>query len=225
MAVGLVPDYQDGQTSEMLRTELYSLLTTRFNLPVTAQIMHNNTIQATAKGYVSKMEPAYFTKDPVVVMTLDCDSAYLEDPEERLLTPTIRPFDGPINGVNWRSFDVVNEGTAPANFTVSILFSAATPGSSTILADEIGGGGLILIDNMPFAAGDRLVINTHPRVRNIYKVAAGTTAMVSILNNLNRSASNWMELHSGTNRLMVSTSNYSIPAAYPFRYRPRYWGV
>lgn len=231
--VGLQPDWDVGQTPEELRTTLYSLLTPKYGQMVQAQIMHQGVVKAFAQGHISKMEPALFTKDPAVQIVLDCDYPYflaansvIQDPAQSSVgaipddpaTPGVDETDPGI-----RSFEVINDGTAPAGFRMGVILRANV-GTSLVLSDGDPRGQKIQIDGINWLAGDRLMIDTRPGSRGVFRGVQGG-ALVSALNNLNAAVSEWMTLYRGNNILHLNTSAFDWDPAYRFLHQPAYWGV
>lgn len=215
--VGLQPDWDEGQTAEELRTELYTLLTPRYGQMVRAEIVHNGVVQAYAQGQISKMEPAIFTKDPAVQITLDCDYGYLLGPDYVGQQPAQRT----VGGI--RAFDVKNEGTAPAGFLAGFILRANV-GNSLVLSDEDPRGQRMQIDGINWIAGDRFVIDTRPGSRGVWRGPNGG-ALVSALNNMNAGVSEWLELYGGDNTLLLNTTAFDWDPTYNFSHQPAYWGV
>lgn len=215
--VGLQPDWNEGQTPEELRTELYSLLTPRYGQMVRAEIVHNGVVQGYAQGQLSKLEVALFTKDPAVQITLDCDYGYLLAPD----TVVQEPVKGPAGG--GLGFSVLNEGTAPAHFRMGVILRAAT-GTTIALSDSNPQGQKLQIDGINWAAGDHLIIDTRPGQRGVWRRAQGG-AMVSVLNNLNADISEWMHLYGGNNDLILGTTAFDWDPDTKFIHQPAYWGV
>lgn len=217
VVVGLQPDWDTGQTAEELRTILYGLLTPRYGQLVRMEVVSNGVVQAYAQGQVSKMEPALFTKDPAVQITLDCDYGYL-------LSPNLvvqEPVQSDVGGI--RAFDVVNDGTAPSGFKAGFVLMANV-GTSLVLADDNPLGQKFQVDGINWLAGDRFVIDTRPGSRGVWR-GPGGGALVSALNNMNAGVSEWMYLYGGNNKLTLNTTAFDWDAAYKFSHQPAYWGV
>jgi hypothetical protein len=215
--VGLQPDWDEGQTPEELRTQLYSLLTPRYGQMVKAQIINNGTVQAFAQGQISKLEAAIFTKDPAVSITLDCDYGYLLSPN----TVTQAPAQRTVN-TDQRAFDVANDGTAPAGFILDMVLRANVD-SPLVLKDSAAGGQRISVKGIDWKAGDRLVIDTRAGSRGVWR-GAGGGALVSVLNNLDADISEWMQLYAGDNTLIINTAAFDWSPA-GFQHQPAFWGV
>lgn len=215
--VGLQPDWDTGQTAQELRTTLYSLLTPRYGQMVRSEIVSEGVVQAYAQGHISKLETALFTKDPAVQITLDCDYAYLLDPNQVTQTPV----QSTVGGI--RAFDVLNNGTAPSGFKAGFTLMANV-GSSLVLSDENPLGQKMQIDGINWVAGDRFVIDTRPGSRGVWR-GAGGGALVSVLNNMNAGVSEWLALYGGDNRLLLNTTAFDWDPEYNFTHQPAYWGV
>lgn len=215
--VGLQPDWDVGQTPKDLRKQLYSLLTPRYGRMVQAQVFDNGEYHSFAQGHISKLEPALFTKDPAVQITLDCDYAYLLAPDSVEQQPVQRT----VGGI--RAFDVVNEGDAPAGFKAGFTLMANV-GTSLILKDEDPQGMRMQIDGINWVAGDRFVIDTRPGSRGVWRGPGGGN-LVPVLNNMNAAVSEWLYLYGGNNTLTINTTAFDWDPAYNFEHQPAYWGV
>lgn len=215
--VGLQPNWDEGQTAEELRKQLYSLLTPRYGQMVRAEILNDGIVQGYAQGQISKMEPAIFTKDPAVQITLDCDYAYLLGPS----TVSQQPVQRTVGGI--RAFDVVNDGDAPAGFVAGFILRANV-GTSLVLKDEDPLGQRLQIDGINWLAGDRFVVDTRAGSRGVYRGAQGAP-ISTCLSNLNGAVSEWLQLYGGNNTLTLNTTAFDWDPGYNFYHQPAYWGV
>lgn len=232
VVVGLQPNWDVGQTAQDLRTTLYSLLTPKYGQMVRVEIVHEDVVQAFAQGQVAKMEPALFTKDPAVQIVIDCDYAYLLHPNTIVQEPVQSTVgavaDDPATPANEysagiRAFDVVNDGTAPSGFLAGFVLMSNI-GTSLVLADDNPLGMRIQIDGINWLAGDRFVVDTRPGSRGIWR-GPGGGALVSALNNMNASVSEWLYLYGGNNKLTLNTASFDWDPEYKFQHQPAYWGV
>lgn len=215
--VGLQPNWDVGQTAEELRGVLYGLLTPRYGQMVRAEIVHNGVVQAFAQGQVSKLEPALFTKDPAVLITMECDYGYLLGPQTVQQTPVQRT----VGGI--RAFDVENDGDAPTGFKMGVILRANV-GNSLMLSDENPLGQKLQIDGINWVSGDRFVVDTRPGSRGVWR-GPGGGALVSALNNMNAAVSEWIHLYGGDNTLLLNTTAFDWDPTFNFSHQPAYWGV
>lgn len=215
--VGLQPNWDEGQTAEELRTQLYSLLTPKYGALVQAQVRYGGALQAFAQGHISSLVPALFTKDPAVQITLDCDYPYLLAPNELDLEPVRRT----VGGV--RVFDVTNAGTAPSGFRAGFVLGADVD-DSLVLSDSGAGGQKIQIDGIDWKAGDTFIVDTRPGTRGVWRRNQGA-AQLSVLSNLNFPVSQWFGLYSGLNTIKLNVTDFEWDTTIKFIYQPAYWGV
>lgn len=215
--ISLLPEWDTGQTPEELRTTMYSLLTPRYGQLVRVEVMHNNVVLAYAQGQVSKLEPALFSKDPAVQITIDCDYPYLLAPATVNQTPERVTVGG------GKAFTISNSGTAPAGFKAGFVL-AANVGTTLVLSDTDPLGQKIQIDGITWVSGDRFVVDTRPGSRGVWR-GAGGGALVSVLNNMNAAVSEWIHLYGGDNTLVLNTTAFNWDVAYNFAHQPAYWGV
>ena len=216
-AVGLQPDWDTGQTVEELRTVLYGLLTPRYGQMVRAEVVSNGVVKAFAQGHISKFEPSMFSKDPAVLITMDCDYGYLLSPD----VVEQEPVQSTIGGI--RGFDVQNDGTAPSGFKAGFILRANV-GNTLVLSDENASGMKFQVDGIDWQSGDKFLIDTRPGSRGCWRGAAGG-AYVSCLNNMNALVSEWLYLYGGDNTLLLNTTAFDWDPAYNFAHQPAYWGV
>jgi hypothetical protein len=216
LLVGLQPDWDTGQTPEELRTTLYGLLTPRYNQLLTIAVMHDGVVQGYTQGQVSKLEPAIFSKDPAVQLTIDCDDSYL------LQDYVVQePIQSTVGGI--RAFTVENEGTAPAGFRMGVILRANV-GNTLTLSDSNPLGQKFQIDGINWQSGDKFVVDTRSGSRGVWRGPAGG-ALVSVLNNLNAAVSEWIQLYGGDNQLLLNTTAFDWEPTYKFLHQPAYWGV
>lgn len=214
--ISLQPDWDNGGTAEELRSRLYSMLTPRYGQMVRVEVFHQGVMQGYAQGQISKMEVALFTKDPAVQVTMDCDYAYLLGPNTIVQQPQR------VSLVGETAIDIENDGSAPAGFLMgAILDGFANP---LILTDDDPRGQKIQIDGIAWAPGDRLVVDTRPGSRGLWR-GPGGGALQSVLNNMNAPVSEWLQLYEGNNRLRLNVSAFTWDGVYDFQHQPAYWGV
>lgn len=217
LLVGLQPDWDVGQTAEQLRTDLYLLLTPKYGQMLSVRIMDGETTQGFAQGHISKLEAAMFTKDPAVQITIDCDYPYFLAPDSVAQEPAQRTVSG------MRAFDINNPGTAPSGFKLGLILRANV-GNMLYLFDEHPSGQKFQIDGINWQSGDRFVLDTRPGSRGVWR-GAGGGALVSVLNNMNATVSEWIQLHGGDNTLLLNASAFDWDPTFKFVHQPAFWGV
>lgn len=219
--VGLRPNWSTGQTSADLRDMLYGLLTTKYNLPVKMQLMLGSTVVAQAKGDISKIEPSLFTKSTEAQITLDCDYPALLAPNILYQVPTKTVISGET------AIDVVNDGTAPAGFWMSLKF-LATPTIPLKLTDDSPNDIETMRINGDWKTNDVITIDTRDGSRGIWRERPTGTGgalgpPISKVGNLT-GGSIWLQMHGGANRFMLNHTNFSFVND-AFGHTPAYWGV
>lgn len=217
MLIGLQPEWDIGQTSADLRTELYGLLTPRFGKLIQMEVWNDTTLIAKAEGHFSKFEAAIFSKDPAVQLTLDCTHPYLQSPNLLFQVPN----EGVASGKTW--FEVQNAGTAPSGFMMSLNITTGFTGALTI-NDDGGPTGEKLTVTRAWSAGDKFTLDTRPGSRGVWRTPSGTSAAQSILNDLDGDTSTWLQLYGGLNKLWINNLNFDWVAP-GFGHTPAYWGV
>jgi hypothetical protein len=118
--------------------------------------------------------------------------------------------------------DVANSGTAPSGFVMGVTFTA--PAASPIqISDENSTGAYISVAGT-WAAGDTLKVDTRGGSRGVWKIPAGGSVPISVLNDLS-AGSTWLELHGGVNRLRLNKTAFDWYVPIGFSHTPAYWGV
>lgn len=201
--VELQPDYTVGEKVSDLRDGLYGLLTPGVSDEVEVQLLDGATVVATVKGQAKNPEINPFSTAPEMQITISCYTPYLSAPASTLVaTPPNKLF--PV---------VLNEGSAPAGFTMEVNFIDTrgwwffTRGDQKMRFDY------------PFINGDILKFSTQYGNRYVRLERAGVTT--NILKSLSFD-STWIQLHGGLNTFTANTVQYTWG---PIRYTPQYWGI
>lgn len=215
LRVGLQPNWDTGQTAAELRDMLYSLLAPRFGRPLRHELFWFDTLQAYAEGYISKMEPAIFTSDPEVNVTIDCTHPYFKAPVDQIQQPVRTLVEGKS------SFIVENDGTARTGFWLGITLQSPQTEPLSV-SDEAADGEKFEVGGT-WAAGDTLVLNTRAGERSIFKIPSGSTGPVSVLNDITKN-SVWLQLYEGDNQLRVNNTAFDWYSL-GFVHRPEYEGI
>ena len=200
--VGLNPDYGIYQTVSDLRKSLYGMLTPGAIDNVKIELMNQETSLVYTTGYVTKLEIAPFSQTPEVQITFRCLQQYLFAPAYLYLE--LESTSQPV---------ITNIGTAPAGFHMEVIFSAAV--SEWTLTDSVG---KIMRVQYPFAIGEKLILDTRPGDRGIWKNAGTVTNIIYALS----ADSTWHMLHGGDNIFTTSSPGFTWGDVY---YLPQYWGI
>lgn len=217
LTVGLQPSWDTGQTSEDLRTMLYSLMTPWFGNFIKMQIMDGDTVLAEAEGRVRSLEPNLFSKDPEVVIDLGFITPYFWSPgifgqyQQPALT----------RDASYTYFTLNNPGTAPVGVVLNMVLPVAHNYSLQLFPESLTYGYMTISHN--FAAGDMVQIDTRDATRNVSVTPNGGSA-VSIVDDLGAS-SPWLQLHPGDNPMKINDPNMTWPALFPAVIKPAYLGV
>lgn len=213
--VGLNPDYTTGEVPSDLRDYLYVLLTGGQNKSgVKISVLQGTTELCNTTGArISRMETNQFSKDPEVVITLECLDAYLVHPFDLSISLTGMSLSAPV---------VTNVGTAPVGFKMRFTlpagrsyFAISTPGAVETLRFNIA---TLLGANT--SAGDILEFDTRPGLRKALLYRGVST--FNILPSMD-DASDWLVLYAGANTFgfdLGPVSGWS-----EISYLPKYWGV
>lgn len=211
--LGLNPNHRTSTSVSSLRDALYTLVGTDQN-EITFELMEGNTVVARTAGFVSKIEPSIFVKDPAVQLTIDSEKAFLEAPTPVILTP------------NTHTLSVVNPGTAPSSFRLRMNYTAANSTSGDRFQVRVGGLVLDLdyIPVLPDNTTNYFIVDTRLGSRQVVR-----DGVYNLVGNLARD-SKWPYLRPGANLVEIlepfgsgeAHTGYSIVE---FEYLPRYMGV
>lgn len=211
--VSLSPQNILGQTSSDLRNELYGLLTPNLDDLITVQLLEAGLPVAYTTGWVDKIEPALFSKDPEVQITMFCAEPYFS---------AIAPVSAPVPGTSNWIMPILNEGSAPAGFKFSV--SWLTDHHTLAFSEEPGGPAYFQVGNFVniiFEIDDILTINTIPGQRSVILTRDGVDT--NYLPNIYPNVSRWPMLKGGLNVFnLYPFGNFVIDE---IEYTPQYWGV
>jgi hypothetical protein len=206
MRVGLNPAYSVGETPASLRTAIYGLLTPGPDDSITFKLMNGPNVVVVTKGYVSKIEPVIFAKDPEVQITIDCEGSYLEAETETSVVPSTKS-----------PFTVTNPGSVTTGFYYEMTLNVN--GSKWVLYTQGPGAGAKMELDYAFLSGDKIMVDTRDGQRSIKVLRGGvTTNLIYTLS----SDSIWVQLHPGDNTFWPSTNVFTWGKV---NFTPQYWGV
>lgn len=200
--VGLNANYGVNQTSEQLRTTLYGLLMPNFATPLKVELMNGSLVVATVDGYISKMEPAIFSKDPEVQITINCVGSYLYAPDPLVVVPGTKA-----------TFDVPNIGSAPVGFE---LYVDLTGSPTTLRISRTSNPAEFFEINYPnLIPGDDIIINTREDSRAAYSDGVNYIGY-------RHPGSTWLQLYPGVNNFTMNTTAFNWGS---ITFTPQYWGL
>lgn len=206
LRVGLNANYGINQTPEQLRTTLYNLLGLRGDIPLRMDLMNGTTVVGIMNGYISKIEPVIFAKDPEVQITIDCVGSYIYAPAEIAFVPTAKT-----------AFDVPNVGSAPVGF----IFTARSTASfgSFRLSRTSDPTDYIDLD-YDFIPNDLIVFDTRENFLDAVVIRDDTFSTNLIAyTSLGRE---WPKLYPGTNNFTTSNTGFNWGS---IDFTPQYWGI
>lgn len=209
----MVPDYVAGVTVAAIRDNAYQLMTPGFDESVALTLWTPaNDIAAKTNGWVSKVEPNPFSKDPELVITMETNAPYLSGPAaiESVVTGAIIP-------PNTAEFNRVNPGNARTGFTFEFEFSGAYTSPFSLRNERFE---IFRLDGYSFQTGDRLIISTVDDARYVRVLRGGGT--IDLLPNLTDD-SVWWQLHAKTNYFALSST--APGQVKSLKYTPKYWGI
>jgi hypothetical protein len=203
IVMGLNPDYSSNETVDDLRDALYLALLEPGDDPIATIVLHDSAKpDRSISGYVESLDPAHFSKDPEVQISILCPSPFLKGADASV-TPSVAD-----------TIEVSNLGSAPCGFFMDVTFTADTSGF------QIKRDADVLLDlDYDFLSGDELQVNTIPGQRVIRRSRAGTWLnIIDTAQNLDK----WPRFKPVADTLTLSTSALTWNA---LTYTPQWWGV
>ncbi len=204
----LQPNYSIGEGPDDLRTTLYKLLAPFYGGSCRLFIYDaaGSTVQAYCDGYVSKMEPSIWSKDPMVQITFVSKTPYL------LHYNWSNPSAGSV-GTN--PITINNPGSAPCGFRLVLTASAGALGNPWSLTDASGAKFEIGVN---ITIGLTLTIDTRYGSRMVSRSPITPTNLLTYVS----ANSTWLQLYPGVNLFTPSNGSFTVSSV---TYLPRYWGI
>lgn len=192
MKVGLNPDWTTAETAADLRTTLYGLLTPGFADIVRVQMQFSNTgsyVETT--GYISKMEINPWSKNPEVLITIDCLTPYFQAQADTATN---------VATMNKTDPQITNTGTAPTGLHLEFVITATGLVKwSFFNADS--SKAFILQGN--FTNGDKVLVNTTPGERSLTRKPTTDPTVEHNIIDMVTKESQWIQMHGGVNQFHV----------------------
>lgn len=212
LLIKLNPTYSLNQTPAILREEIYKLLAPVMSQPVQVKLMLGADVVCEIEGFVSRVVPNPFSKDPEVQITIPCLQPYFSSP-----TPVNMETEGWVPGPAAYEYVLPTvRGTAPTPFAIFVTFPSTIytfrmhhdgfPNNAFSVPMQMNAGTSLAIGGIPGQKFVRQDIPTQSSVDMIGQLASDST---------------WLELYPGYNKL-VFDSYVEIDMLY---YTPKYQGV
>jgi hypothetical protein len=215
MTVGLRPKFRSGVTAGDIRTKLYELLDARTGNPITMLLRNegNTTTLYTAKGYVTRIEPNIFSKDPEVIITFDALSPYLYSPTAVTLAPAAM------------NMTITNPGNADVGYYLKFTVNK-TLAKMRFYRTAYTATFKIVYD---FQVGDIFEMDSTYGVRKVKITRSGTAInlmrYVTTDASVSTDNSKFIELHPGINAISMESSDSLTATNISVSFTPRYLGV
>lgn len=205
-----------GQTFSELRSALY-----KFNgKGLILSLMNGAHEIARTMGFIKEFETLYFSNQPEIQITIECEDGYFEAPHELDV-----PFaDGQLELE--QPIIEYEQGDAPTGFKLEFTVTAANSFMQIFNHAKAMHSGRGDVSNIfkvtyPMLTGDVVTLNTHPTDRRITLVRG--TDMFDIAGYVNAGAV-WPMLQPGVN-IFEWFFGASWMTFTRMSYIPRYWGV
>lgn len=209
---------------EELRNRLYSLMSNAGDKPIRVDLLPESALWdpqtlpfMSTEGHISRIESPLFVKDPMVQVVVDCEYPYLEGPSTGKEFPWLVWGEG-----GSKLAEIYNEGNAPSPFKMGVVLQQNSS-DPLIFSDMQPGGQSLTLTGLNWQVGDKIVINTTPGQRGVWR-SRGGAAFSSIIGHLDGS-SDWLTLKAGYNAIGTVGMDFTIDAETGVEYRPAYWGV
>jgi hypothetical protein len=215
LTVGLNPDWDTGQDASDLRELLYAYLVPSYTAGMSVVLRLAGADVVMIDGYVSKIEPNPFAKDPQCQVTIDCLGPYFRAPTKTLV--------GSLGSLSKTAPVISYPGTAPTGLFIQIVFTGTQNGweirtNPAGRSMDISGPAAPATD---FLVGDRLYIQTEPGSRYVHwkKSGFGETSLLWMLD----AGSDWLSLFKGNNAFTIIGGTAFTWEEISFT--AKYWGV
>lgn len=200
LRLGFAPWSSDGQTVAELRRELTRVFTPGRQLQLRFESTHMETVRIF--GYVETHEPAIFSQDPEVVISILCPDPFFES------------YTNVSTTLSSSNSTVVYEGDVPVGFSVEYRPTVSLSRVSLTKSLES------MIYNGTVPASGYLNINTRRGAKQVFSSASGGARWLA-------PGSVWMELTPGNNTFSTTTTPSTTwsQRTIIIRHRPLYAGV
>jgi len=206
--IKLRPDFV-GTTARDLRNQLYDFFMPKS--PIQLKFYMDDGLTVNISGYIETCEPAIFTQEPAVDVSIMCFQPDFVD----VTTQTIS--EDTVSDST--EIDVVYSGTVETGIVFTLNLNR-TESDFTIYHRSPDG----TLRQLDFAesllSGDTVVINTNPGSKSATLTRSGVST--SILNGISPQ-SNWVSLSKGANTIRVYATGAAIP--YTITYMHKYGGL
>lgn len=209
--IGLNPDWDNGETPQDLRSQLYPMLTPGYDPRIDIQLVSGDNAFAHEYAYVEKFEASIFDQNPAVQLTFIT------------LNPTFKAFSqtsyNPSDLTEVRP-NVVNPGTAETGFKFAVKFNDDKNGWFIKSANNPNIG---MTFDKQFHAGDVLSVSTIPGQMYVHwnKHRGKVHNALGILTK----DSEWIKLHPGNNVFVASKKTSAWSWHGKFSFTKHYWGI
>lgn len=200
LTVGHTPSFSSGKTVGVLRNELEQIAVPGQRVVVRTR---SDGIYRYISGYVESVESPIFSKETTSVVSILCVDPFF-------YTSLIE-----VTGTTGSWLDVPYAGTAPTGFTMEMLASADTTGTSILVSPSEEKLSL----STDLTAGQRIEIITEVGRKNARRIYSDGSLAVRLLGDVTIDGG-WPSLGLGNNRVLVSVSGGS--SKYTLKYREYY---
>lgn len=217
-----------GESIASLKQLLYRVTNSTSETPLTFYLLDNFSVDATQtdiltsyrydvglasiNGYTTRVDPDEFSREPQMVVTIECEAPYFIDS-----TATRQTFTGP-------SFTLENTGSVPVGLYLELIVAGKASKLTVTESSQYPNQVFSIVRNFP-GGGERVEIETIPGRRTAELFIGGSYQ--NLLGNVNNP--DWIMLRPGTNIFTISGTTTNGDAAtwlaIKTEYYARYLGI
>lgn len=205
MKIGYSPNYASNEGIGALRKQAYTWFPPKSRVGLFINDLDRPRVYV--YGYVERIEPVIFSKDPEMQITLVCEESYFA-------SPSMLTLNGTANTPVSLTDDIY--GDAPSGFVLTM-----SPTANFSRLDIRNGKDPNIVIEYPFAAGDSIRVSTNPGSKYATVTRGGVTTPL-----LDRLVDSTVQMFIGppATSFNVVTSG-SLAVNYTLAFRPKWLGV
>ena len=217
----LNPDRSKGHTVEYLRDEIYQHILAGQNPNQSTTLTLVGSIDVASVGcYISKIEADLYTKEPVMQLTLQCDSPYFESVNVKEITAET------TKAGEFMEFDIFNPG-APVGFVLNTVTANTSAVDYFGIVSETTGQRVQISEVDPISptpSKTGFTFDSTEKGRDIRQnYTTNSSYYKHVFDKVLMGQHSWVYLTPGKNVIKAGSKVSAENAA--LRFRPRYWGV
>lgn len=194
LLIKLNPNYNLGQRPDTLRDAIYTFLAPIMNRAIELQLVYENNVIGSIQGYLGRIIPNPFSKDPEIQVGMPCLQPYFSAP-----TTVQVGSDGSL-ATAAQEFSFMVKGTAPTPAAFSFQYSSGISNLAKVHHKGYSGPGQVFTVPHTFAQGTSLAVNGFPGGRYVRQDIPGQSS-VNLIGKIGV-GSIWLDLYPGQNTIV-----------------------